>query len=117
VNGARTIPDISAAAPFVPAARVEPVRELGSRLKSPTHRRWQAHARLHRHPNSRVVARSGVVRTRAQVERECIRDLDFVAAFTGEDSGSVYLTRVAAEHRSARGTGRHRSGGLAPARS
>jgi hypothetical protein len=107
VGGVRTIPDISAVEPFVAANRSESVRELGSRLKSPTHRRWQAHARLHRHPNSRVVARNSFVRTRAEVRREYFRDRDFVAAFGGEDSGSVYLSRVAAERRTAHIPGAH----------
>jgi hypothetical protein len=101
VGGVRTIPDISAAPSVVPDTRVEPVREVAPRLKSAAHRRWPTHARLHQHRNSRLVARSGSARTRAQVEREYFRSRDLVAAFGGEDSGSVYLTRVAAERRGA----------------
>jgi hypothetical protein len=117
VSAPRIIPDISAAPPVVPAARAEPVRELRPRLKYPTHRRSSMHARVHRHPNSRLVARSGVVRTRAQVEREYFRSRDLVAAFTGEDSGSVYLTRAAAEQRSSRfPVGQHRIARVGSAR-
>jgi hypothetical protein len=57
-----------------------------------------------------LVARSGFVRTRAQVEREYFRSRDLVAAFTGEHSGSVYLTRVAAEQQPVHAiTAHHRS--------
>jgi hypothetical protein len=51
------------------------------------------------------------------VEREYIRSRDLVAAFTGEDSGSMYLTREAAARRTALGTGRRRSVALSSARS
>lgn len=116
VSAPRTIPDISAAPPLA-AARAERVHELGQRLRSPVHRRWPARARLHRHPNSRMVARSGGVRTRAQVKREYFRSRDLVAAFGGEDSGSVYLTRMAGEQRATLGSRRRRSVELGSARS
>jgi hypothetical protein len=102
VSGVRTIPDISDAPPFVPAARAEPVRELAPRAGHAAHRVSIKHARHHSHGDSRLIARASVVRTRADVRREYFRNRDFVAAFGGEDSGSVYLARLAAEHRAAR---------------
>lgn len=108
VSAPRTIPDISAAPPAVPAARAEAVRELPPHFKRAAHRHWSAHAHGHRYAASRAVARSSVALTRAQVEREYFRSRDQVAAFTGEDSGSVYLTRRAAElHSASVGTVRH----------
>lgn len=41
-------------------------------------------------------------RSRAQVRGEYLRNREVVAALTGEDSGSAYLTRVAARQRAAR---------------
>lgn len=41
------------------------------------------------------------VSTRAQVRREYLRSRDVVAALTGEDSGSAYLTQLAARQRAA----------------
>jgi hypothetical protein len=108
VSGVRTIPDISAAPPFVPAARVEPVRELAPRAGHGPRRLSIKHVRHYRHRPSLLIARTRSIRTRAQVEREYFRDRDFAAAFGGEDSGSVYLTRMAAE-RAAPGNGRGRS--------
>jgi hypothetical protein len=109
VGGVRTIPDISAVAPFVPAARAEPVREVAPRVEHVSHHRSLQHARLHRHRDSRLVARTRFTRTRAAVRREYFRDRAFVAAFGGEDSGSVYLSRVAAEQRATRSDSvRHR---------
>jgi hypothetical protein len=109
VGGVRTIPDISAAPPFVAANRSESVREVTPRAGHAPRRMSINHVRHHRRGDLRLVARARVVRTRAQVEREYFRDRDFVAAFGGEDSGSVYLSRVAAERREALGSGRRRS--------
>jgi hypothetical protein len=115
VSGPRTIPDISAAPPFVAPARAEPVRELAPRVAHGMHR----HLWVKTRPRAgvRVVAHRGLVRTRAQVQSEYVRSRDFVAAFTGEDSGSVYLARVAAERRAALGSGRHHAARPASARS
>jgi hypothetical protein len=99
VSGVRTIPDISAAPPFVPAARVELMREVEPRIAHAPHRLWIKRVRHYRHGHSLLIARTRYTRTRAQVEREYFRDRDFVAAFGGEDSGSVYLSRMAAEER------------------
>jgi hypothetical protein len=100
VSGARTIPDISAA-PLVPGALGEPVREVVPRIERVSHHPSSKHVRHHRHGDARLVARARSVRTRADVRREYLRDRDFVAAFGGEDSGSVYLSRMAAERQSA----------------
>lgn len=51
---------------------------------------------------SEVRASRRNVRTRAQVRAEYLRAREVVAALTGEDSGSAYLTRVAARQRAAR---------------
>jgi hypothetical protein len=99
VNGARTIPDISAAAPFGPAARAEPVREVAPRVAHGSRRMSFKHSRHHRRGEVHLVAHTRFIRTRSDVQREYFRDRDFVAAFGGEDSGSVYLSRVAAEQR------------------
>jgi hypothetical protein len=106
VGGVRTIPDISAAPALATAKRVGPAREPAPHFKHAARPRWPAHAHWRRHGNARVVARSSFVRTRAEVRREYFRDRDFVAAFGGEDSGSVYLTRIAGERRGARSRGR-----------
>jgi hypothetical protein len=102
VGGARTIPDISAAAPFVAARRVGPPRQPAPHFKHAARPHWPAHAHWRRHANARVVARSSFVRSRAEARREYFRDRDFVAAFGGEDSGSVYLSRAAEERHAAR---------------
>jgi hypothetical protein len=73
------------------------------------HRLSLKHARLHWPGVRRLIARTRTVRTRAEVRREYFQDRDFAAAVTGEDSGSVYLTRRAAEERQALGSGRHGS--------
>ncbi|NKE66562.1 hypothetical protein RAMLITH_12075 [Ramlibacter sp. RBP-2] len=59
---------------------------------------------------SELRASRRTVRTRAQVRAEYLRNREVVAALTGEDSGSAYLTRVAARQRAARpeGAGRPR---------
>jgi hypothetical protein len=117
VSGPRTIPDISAAPPFVAAAGAEPVRELGPRVGHAPHRVLIKQARHHRRGEVHLVAHARFIRTRSDVQREYLRDRDFAAAFGGEDSGSVYLSRVAAEHREALGAGRRRSVVLRSARS
>lgn len=50
------------------------------------------------------------VRTRAQVRADYLRNREVVAALTGEDSGSIYLTQLAARQRATRleGAGRRR---------
>ena len=55
-----------------------------------------------------VVARPGFPRSRAQVRREYLRLRQVVAATTGEDSGSFYLMRAAARHRTSRLSATHR---------
>jgi hypothetical protein len=102
VSGVRTIPDISDAPPFVPAARAEPVREVAPRVGPAPRRIWIKHARDHRRGEVHLVAHTRFIRTRSQVEREYLRDRDFAAAFGGEDSGSVYLMRLASRGREAR---------------
>jgi hypothetical protein len=108
-SGVRTIPDISAVAPFVPDARAEPDREVAPRVERVSHRLWIKRVRHYRHRHALLIARTRYTRTRAQIEREYFRDRDFAAAFGGEDSGSVYLSRLAAERREASATGRRRS--------
>jgi hypothetical protein len=62
------------------------------------------------HARGELRATERKVRTRAQVRAEYLRHREVVAALTGEDSGSAYLTRVAARQRAARleGAGRRR---------
>jgi hypothetical protein len=108
VSAVRTIPDISAAPPLA-AARAEPVGEVVTRPTHAPHRVSIKHARHHRQDESRLIARASVTRSRADVRREYFRDRDFVAAFGGEDSGSVYLMRRAAEQREVLGSARRRS--------
>ena len=63
-------------------------------------------ARPRRHHVARAGREPGTsrpsVRTRAQVRGEYLRSREVVAALTGEDSGSAYLTRAAARQRAAR---------------
>jgi hypothetical protein len=107
-SGVRTIPDISAAPPFVPAARAEPVREVEPRAAHGPRRVSIKHSRHHRLGEVHLVAHTRFIRTRAEVRREYFRDRDFAAAFGGEDSGSVYLSRVGAEDRATRRVAHHR---------
>jgi hypothetical protein len=116
-GGVRTIPDISVAPPFAPAARVETVRELAPRVAHGPRRLSIKHARHHRRGDVHLVAHTRFIRTRSDVRREYFRDRDFAAAFGGEDSGSVYLSRVAAERREALASARRRSVALRSARS
>jgi hypothetical protein len=109
VGGVRTIPDISAVAPFVPAAGVEPVRELAPRAAHGPRRLTIKHSRHHRRSEVHLVAHTRFIRTRSDVQREYFRDREFAAAFGGEDSGSVYLSRVAAERHAARFARGHHS--------
>lgn len=104
-------------APVKAAAHAEPPRARASRhqISHARNRALASHAtRSRRH---QVVAAAyepaalrRSVRTRAQVRGEYLRTREVVAALTGEDSGSVYLTRVAARQRAARleGAGRRR---------
>jgi hypothetical protein len=101
VGGVRAIPDISAAPSVVPGAVAEPVREAAPRAGHAPRRLWIKHGRHHRRGEVHLVAHTRFIRTRSDVQREYLRDRDFVAAFGGEDSGSVYLARRAAEGREA----------------
>jgi hypothetical protein len=100
-----------------PVEVADPHPAVAGREEHALHRQSLKHAGLHRHGERRLVARTGTIRSRAEVRREYFRDRDFVAALTGEDSGSVYLTRTAAEQREAFGRGRHPSVALRSARS
>jgi hypothetical protein len=115
VSGSTTV--IRPPAEVAPAEGAEPHPSFAGRDEHALQRHTLKHARLHRHGERRLVARTRSIRTRAEVRREYFRDRDFVAAVTGEDSGSVYLTRRAAEQREALGSGRHRSVALRSARS
>jgi hypothetical protein len=103
VSGSGEIPDISAVAPLVAADRAESVREAAPRVGHASHRVLIEQARHHRRGEVHLVAHARFIRTRSDVQREYFRDRDFAAAFGGEDSGSMYLTRMAAEHRAALG--------------
>lgn len=56
-------------------------------------------------PGSQPRSSRRSLRTRAQVRAEYLRSRDVVAALTGEDSGSAYLTQLAARRRAARPAG------------
>lgn len=103
-------------APLKAAGHAEP-RSAGERpqMSSAAGGRSASHAvRPRRHHLARTESEPRAsrrnVRTRAQVRAEYLRNREVVAALTGEDSGSAYLSRVAARQRAARleGGGRRR---------
>lgn len=63
------------------------------------------------HARGELRATERKVRTRAQVRAEYLRNREIVAALTSEDSGSAYLTRVAARQRAVRLEGASRRRG------
>lgn len=101
----------------VPSApETDPVPAFAGRESPVVHPHSFKRLRIHRHSERRLLARTRFVRTRAQVRREYFRDREFAAALTGEDSGSVYITRMAVEQREAHGSGRRGSLALRSAR-
>lgn len=104
-------------APLRAAGHAEP-RRAGERRQmdaAPDGRSASHVVRPRRHHVARAASEPATgrrsVRTRAQVRAEYLRHREFVAALTGEDSGSAYLTRVAARQRAARLQGAGRRSG------
>lgn len=112
-----SVPAMVQVAAAQPTRHVEPLR-VGERrqiVRTAVRSPGRQVVRPRRHDVAAAASESGTIRgsarTRAQVRREYLRSRDVVAALTGEDSGSAYLTRLAARQRASRldGTG-HRRG-------
>ena len=74
-------------------------------------------------PHTKPIAHAKLIRTRSDLRREYLQAREQVAALTSEDSGSAYLTRLAARQSAAptnlagHAHGRSAEGRRGPARS